>query len=165
MQKNRYKICGHLLPLALQELIESGRWRVPEDTSGLSELLRRTNDYLVGEPGLDYTFYDLKMMESESAGLRDTLADDPMMWFGQADEENSPGDIDPQQTVLIADLGFGSDQPIALDYRTGIETARVLILWLRGDRVGSFWSPRWEWNNRWIEVAPDVATFIDRIRL
>jgi hypothetical protein len=71
------------------------------------------------------------------------------MFIGAPDTTKTPGDIDPKLSVLIGDLGWGSDQPIALDYRLSMDHPRVLTL---------------EWsdfarNNRWIEIAPNIQAF------
>jgi hypothetical protein len=42
-------------------------------------------------------------------------------FLGVADDDRPPGDIDPKRSVLIGDLGPGSDQPIALDYRPSMD--------------------------------------------
>ena len=73
----------------------------------------------------------------------------------QPDPANPPGDIDPVRAVLIADLGNGWDQPIALDYRTSTPGPRVLLFcWRRNGR-----------GNRWVEIAPNIESFSDLIGL
>ena len=57
-------------------------------------------------------------------------------------------EINPDLTVLIGDFGMGSDAPIVLDYSRGTNAPTVIRL---------KWSPD---GNHWVELAPDLATFI-----
>jgi hypothetical protein len=69
--------------------------------------------------------------------------------MGIADDRNPPGDIDIRHAVLIADLGMGYDQPIALDYRTSkIEPSVITLEW-----------SRYPGQNRWVRIADNVAQF------
>jgi hypothetical protein len=104
---------------------------------------------------------------------------------------STPGDIEPSRAVLIADLGIGYDQPIALDYRASLTEPRILTLsWNRPappipwDDIGPWreghrrydrattrrireWlatSERGGWN-RWVQIARDFATFAKMIEL
>jgi hypothetical protein len=64
-----------------------------------------------------------------------------------ADPRTALHEIDPDLTLLIGDFGLGSDAPIALDYRKGIDEPRVIRL-------------RWSQDgNHWVEVAPTFAAF------
>ena len=69
------------------------------------------------------------------------------IFAGQADSRNPPGDLDPQKSVIIGDLG--PDMPIALDYRNFPEPSVVFL----GRRV----------LDRWIIVAPSVASLISKL--
>lgn len=104
------------LPPSLLILIESGRWRCPADQSGL--------DRLFPERG-EFCCYSFAGMEGETQVI---YRNPTPMWRGMPDPANPPGDIDPKLAVLIADLGIGYDQPIALDYRLSREQPRVLTL-------------------------------------
>jgi hypothetical protein len=77
------------------------------------------------------------------------------MFLGSPDPVKAPGDIDPELSVLIGDLGIGYDQPIALDYRSSMEDPAVLTF---------------EWSdtardNRWVKVAINIREFADLIGL
>ncbi len=96
--------------------------------------------------------YDLGMMLFEN---QHWLGEKSRMFLGTADAAKPPGDIDPTLSVLVGDLGNGSDQPIALDYRCSRESPRVLTL---------EWSASAD-NNRWIEIAPHIMAFVTLIGL
>jgi hypothetical protein len=170
---------GLPLPRELLALIEAGRWRCPDDQSRLDQLFPDRGEFCC---------YSFGEMESETKGVfRDCIP----MWHGQPDPSNPPGDIDPKRTVLIADLGIGYDQPIAIDYRLSLEQPRVLTLhWNRLDpplpweeiqswkegkrRYDEATSALLQWYcegrqrgcwNRWVEIAPDFETFAKLVGL
>ncbi len=76
------------------------------------------------------------------------------MFLGAPDDDHPPGDIDPKLSVLVGDLGHGSDQPIALDYRLSMDQPRVLTL----DYTRSH-------QTRWVEIAPNIRTFAELMGL
>jgi hypothetical protein len=131
------------LPQDLLELIRTGRWRMPADTSLF--------DALFPERHSTASLYSLDGIRRESTGWRKGTR---RMFLGTPDTENPPGDIDPEKSILVGDLGLGSDQPIALDYRT--DPPRVLTL---------RWSHPPDEKNRWTVVAPDILRFAHRIGL
>jgi len=168
-----------LLPRELLTLIETGRWRCPSDPSGLDRLFPERAGFFC---------YSFGAMEGETQVLY--RYSNPM-WRGIPDPTNQPGDIDPTLAVLIADLGIGYDQPIALDYRPSMQNPRVLTLrwdkpnppvpweeiepWRDGKRqfdeettslLRSWYETtrlgRW---NRWVELSPNFKTFAEQIRL
>jgi hypothetical protein len=167
------------LPPSLLALIEAGRWRCPADQSGL--------DRLFPERG-EFCCYSFGGMEGETQVI---YRNPTPMWRGIPDPANPPGDIDPKLAVLIADLGIGYDQPIALDYRLSREHPRVLTLrwdkpdppipweeiepWQSGKRhydkattarLRSWYDTTRQggWN-RWVEIAPDFEMFAELIGL
>ncbi|MDB5309346.1 MAG: hypothetical protein JWO38_3548 [Gemmataceae bacterium] len=166
-------IRGLPLPPELVALIEAGRWACPADPSGLDRLFPRRQEFCC---------YSYAGMASESGVFERHRTP---MWHGTPDPANPPGDIDPSRAVLIADLGLGYDQPIALDYRTSLTEPVVLTLswdkpappvpwkyvgqWKEGkrkyDRVTTERLREWVdtteaggWN-RWELIAPDFARF------
>lgn len=164
---------GLPLPRDLLDLIEAGRWRCPADQSGLDLWFPERSEFCC------YTF---QTMESETTVIH---RENTPMWRGKPDPDHPPGDIDPRLAVLIADLGLGYDQPIALDYRPSLTRPRVLTLrwdkpeppvpweevepWRDGKRHYDetvtkqlqdwYESTRQGGWNRWIEIAPDFRTF------
>jgi hypothetical protein len=149
-------INGLPLPRDLLDLVAAGRWRQPTDMSGI--------DALFADHGGFYP-YGFDCMRSETEGL---LPRREVMWLGAPDSYNPPGDIDMTKAVLIADIGIGWDQPVALDYRLSLQQPRVLTLrWLTCDYV----SPTGEvggYNgegNRWVVLAPDFKTFAELAKL
>jgi hypothetical protein len=69
--------------------------------------------------------------------------------FGALDE------ISPEESLVIADFGMGSDSPILLDYRFNSASPRVLRL---------RWSDQGR-NNHWVLCASDFDTFADMLGL
>jgi hypothetical protein len=111
-----YEINGLPLPLDLVRLIEAGRWNCPHDLAGVNALFPERGDF---------TLYSLATMRRENASWR---AETRRMFLGAKDPLYLPGDLDPQQSVLVGDLGIGYDQPIALDYRTAPHDPPVVTL-------------------------------------
>jgi hypothetical protein len=170
---------GLPLPRELLGLIEAGRWRCPRDQAALDRLFPERSEFCC---------YSFAGMESETGVI---YRNQNPMWRGKPDPTHPPGDIDPQFAVLIADLGLGYDQPIALDYRSSLEQPRILTLrWDQPDppipweemetwyeRVRQYdqattdrveeWlklTRQGEWN-RWVEIAPDFRAFAALIGL
>ena len=138
-------IWGLPLPAALVDWIRRGRWGNEFDQG-------QVDDLFPDNAGL--TLYTPAMMEEETRGCRNPEFQTPM-WIGRADAAAWPGDVDPLKTLLIADLGLGTDQPIVLDYRASLERPRVLTLrWSTGGV-----------ENRWVEIAPDIEAFARKIDL
>jgi hypothetical protein len=137
------RINGLPLPSDLLDLIDAGLWRMPQDT--------RRFEAVFPEHGHDAAFHSLQYMPIENKFWRSETA---RMFLGTADPDLPPGDIDPQRSVLVADLGRGFDQPIALDYRT--HPPRVLTL---------RWSQPPDDKNRWVVVAPNIRAFADIVGL
>lgn len=140
-------INGLPLPPDLLALVEAGRW-----TSSTSQA---TVDRLFpAEPGarLELKLYTLDYMPFENKYW--WYEDDPE-FLGAPDEDRAPGDIDPKRSVLVGDLGHGSDQPIALDYRLSRDEPRVLTLdWSQPER-----------GLRWVVIAPNVRVFAELLGL
>lgn len=136
-------INGLPLPSALVSLIEAGRWRAPSDQLGLNLLFPDRGDFMLYSP---------EYMPFENRHWIETTH---KYCTGEPDPANPPGDIDPAKAVLIADLGNGWDQPIALDYRTSVPEPRVLLFCWRRNGNG----------NRWVEIAPNIESFSELLKL
>ena len=122
------------LPDALIQAIASGRWQSPE----VGKLYETFPLERVVQP----EFYSIEYMRIENSGwIKQTL----VYFLGKQDLSNPPGDLDPTQSLLIADLG--PDQPIALDYRKSHE--KPSVVYLTGSKPTC-----------WIEVAPDIETLL-----
>jgi hypothetical protein len=135
------------LPRDLIALMAAGRWHVPHDPSGVNRLFPENGGLCL---------YSLRSMEFETQTCFRHDMQIPM-WQGAPDPENPPGDIQPQHTVFVGDIGIGFDQPIALDYRESRDRPRVLTL-------------QWQWSqrgnhNRWIEIASDILAFAEVVGL
>ena len=123
--KQKYIINGLKLPEKLIQLIETNKWTAPFDKSGIKEILKLPES-LKGrfDPFDDYanfTTYGFGLMTSETLAARRWEIDQDLMFHGEADETVKPGNIDSNKSILIADLGFGSDSPFVLDYRIDTE--------------------------------------------
>lgn len=138
------RILGHPLPARMDSLIATGAWESLRDSQGFHALCRRHG------AGPDPKFYDVRTMESETRalGMFERPGLGPFL-LGKVDDVRAPGDIDPGQCVLIADLGTGTDQPLALDYRC--DPPRVLILEHGAHPKGV--------EDRWRYLAQDFDTF------
>ncbi|MEW9531128.1 hypothetical protein [Microbispora sp. NPDC049125] len=127
---------GLHLPEELLETIADGRWKPPQNT----DILRR----IFGDEPDGPQFYDFATMVAQNRFFHSKSAAEL--------EEDVPGSnqglgIDPALAVLIGSLG--TDMPIALDYRTGRSTPRIIYLMPDG----------------WREVAPDFATLARQLDL
>ena len=74
-------------------------------------------------------FCDRETMRIETEGmsqLDEALLRPEGYPLGIADDNFAPGNIALDKCVLFADLGYGAEQPLALDYR--VTPPRVLIL-------------------------------------
>lgn len=142
---NSYNVFINKLPLpqGLLDLIDAGRWRLPADQSKV--------DIAFPERG-ELRLFSLSYMPFENEHW---INETNPVFRGVPDDANPPGDIDPQQSVLIGDLGLGYDQPIALDYRVSLQEPRVLTLkWSQTGRA-----------NRWVEIAPNIRAFGEMLGL
>jgi hypothetical protein len=138
-------INGLPLPRDLLALMEAGRWKAPADRSAVDRLFPESGELCLYSP---------ELMESETRALLGPRRQAPA-WLGAPDPDDPPGDIDPRLAVLVADLGLGYDQPIALDYRASRDRPGVITL-----RWGEQGQP-----NRWVFVAPGLKAFVDALGL
>lgn len=140
MKSNLTELVNGLpLPTALIDAIHSGRWVAPS-----VDKLESVFPLAIGggEPIRHPAFFNLDGMQRENDGWSDeTLGS----YLGNSDDKVQPGDIDPTQSVVIADLG--PDRLIALDYRTSEEKPRVA--YLAGNE-----------QPRWVEAAPDIESLL-----
>lgn len=140
MKSNLNELVNGLpLPSALIEAIQSGRWVTPSLLKLEAVFPLAVDD---AEPVLHPAFFDLDGIQRENDGWsEETLPS----YLGDKDDKVQPGDIDPSQSVVIADLG--PDRLIALDYRVSEENPRVV--YLTGNQ-----------RPRWVEAAPDVESLL-----
>jgi hypothetical protein len=139
MNNVEFVINGHPLPAALVEAIGSGRWQLPEDPERLVAVFAHQPDHP--------SFYDLEQMRFENAAwLEETYEG----YFGAPDPQRPPGDLHPDDSVLIGDLG--PDLPFALDYRTA-PVPRIVFLTDEDE------------NSRWVQVAASIDDLIASLEL
>lgn len=117
------KIEGHLLPKALVEAVRDGKWSTPADASILSAIF--------GDRPVSPWFMSFAEMRRENrqwvSDFQNGYADE---YLGDSAAAEDPGDIDPDLSLIIADLG--PDQLVALDYRFGRDSPKVVYLRPRG---------------------------------
>jgi hypothetical protein len=130
------------LPSALATALKSGNWQTPVDRSSWRVLFPN-------ESVRHATLYDLNLMTKENAGWR---TESNPSYLGQPDNRQSPGDIDPAKSLVIADLG--PDKIIAVDYRESLSCPSVVHLVDNPDG-----------SSRWIRIAPDIETFMRALGL
>jgi hypothetical protein len=139
------------LPKLLLDLIKANKWELPEEQSAFKTVFKHTMD----EKLIRGLLYSLKTMKSETAALFEDNPSFIEMFHGKKDENFNPGDIDPTKVVFIGDLGLGSDQPIALDYRLDESNPKVITLLWRSLPKG----------NRWITISENFEEFVEMIGL
>ena len=109
-------INGFPIPRHILELMIAGRWTDRSFPVFPHELFAAEQQV---------TLYGLNQMASENLYWPLNSETD---FRGTTNVDSQPGTIDPAKSVLIADFGQGSDQPIALDYRESIEQPSVVAL-------------------------------------
>lgn len=145
------KINNLELPPLLIDLIETGKWKLSEKQEKFKAVFQHTMSPLQ----IRGLLYPLKTMESETNVFYKDTPDLIEMFHGQKDINFDPGDVDPTQIVCIGDLGLGSDQPIALDYRNNFAQPKVITLLWRNLPAG----------NRWIIISNSFEEFVEKIGL
>lgn len=136
---NLMLVHGLRLPDALVAADEQGRWQTPKDRNAWRALF--PDDQIV-QPML----YPTSVMSGESAWLAGAGAP----YHGVTGEGQTPGDIDPSRTILIADLG--PDRLVALDYRESPDRPSVIAL-TDSEQSG------------WVRVCDDIEMFMQAIGL
>ncbi|MCZ7423684.1 MULTISPECIES: SMI1/KNR4 family protein [unclassified Micromonospora] len=132
-------IDGLPVPSVLLNAVRQGRWVAPDRSSS-------TYRDVFGDDAVVPQFLPLSRMTANRRWLDDMPEDYRGFYLGQPDRQRPPGDVDPDQSLLIGDLG--PDQPFALDYRPSLAAPSVIYLSTTAD---------------WIEVAPNIETLIERL--
>lgn len=145
------KINGLELPSLLLDLLAKGKWELPEKQEKFKNLFKHT----LAVQSINGLLYSLKTMKSETKVFQEDSPDLVLMFHGQKDSDFNPGDIDPTKIICIGDLGLGSDQPIALDYRLDESNPRVITILWRSLPEG----------NRWITISENFEEFVEMIGL
>lgn len=131
------KILGHELPALLCYFVKVGGFNKLIDRR---EFVRRGNSV-----NLKVNLYHYDGMWGKTSRF---LSEHDRAMLGHLDTDHPPGNLDPQQCVIIGDLGVG--QLLALDYRMKSMTPSVVTL-QRGDNPVT--------NNRWVEIANSFDEF------
>lgn len=137
--KNSVRINGLVLPEVLVEAVNTGIWQTPKNNSSWRSIFPKQD---IVQPML----YSLKGMEGETSWL----AKAGLPYFGCVREGFTPGNIDPTQAILIADLG--PDRLVALDYRNAETQPSVIGLTSHK-------------HSCWVLVADNIESFMQRLGL
>jgi hypothetical protein len=92
-------------------------------------------------------FLPFEQMRRNRRWLDQILDEYRPFYLGRPNPDQPPGDVDPDRSLLIGDLG--PEMPFALDYRPGLAAPTVIYLG----------------NPGWVEVAPNMATLLDRLAM
>lgn len=133
------EILGLTLPEALRTAIAQQRWIAPTD--------RELVEAVFSDEAPHPYFYDLRYIEKETRNFGN-FRNDPRGTLRLIFIGTPPHDIDPDQCLIIGDLG--PDQPFALDYRSNAASPPVRYLHSTMD---------------WIEVAADINTLLRRLNI
>ncbi|MCU0439281.1 MAG: hypothetical protein MUC49_15395 [Raineya sp.] len=101
----------------------------------------------------DIDFYDLQLAERETLAI--PRWNDHIISFPT--DIMPPVDIDYEKCLLFADFGWGSDTPLALDYRENLENPSILLyLWCHEDDI----------TNRWLKIAEweDLSAYLRQMQ-
>jgi hypothetical protein len=129
------------IPNEIISAIESGEWVLPGEESVLLDLFTE-----LPQPGSK--LYSIEWMLKETFAWWESPAEEYEYYGGGKSKVDDDFEtIDPKCSILIGDLGV--DMPLALDYQTSLDSPRVLYL------------P--SYASGWIEVTPDVYTFLLKI--
>jgi hypothetical protein len=134
-------IDGLPVPSGLLQVVQQDRWVAPERSSSIYR-------EVFGDDPVVPRFLPLSRMTANRRWLDNMPEDYRGFYLGQPGRRRPPGDVDPDRSMLIGDLG--PDQPFALDYRPSLATPSVIYLCTTAD---------------WIEVAPNIETLIQRLRI
>jgi hypothetical protein len=104
MHQDEVEVNGLSLPLGLMTALREGRWSSLDSSASLAAVF--------GSEPVRPRFFTLEEITAVNGYWKDEA--DPL-YLGQADSSRYPGDIDPKQSLIVAELG--PDQLIALDYR------------------------------------------------
>ena len=129
------------IPTEILAAIASGEWMLPREESAILEVFTEL-------PAPAGKLYSLDYMLKETIAWWEAPVDEYEFYGGGQTVGNDYLTIHPRRSVLIGDLGI--DMPLALDYQLSDDNPRVLYL------------P--SYASGWIEVAPDISTFLSKIR-
>lgn len=134
-------------PKSLLDEIESENWQNGFFDQNIRHLLTE----LKLSQNLDIFYYSRMTIESESKSFHNIMEsgnkEEIDMFVGEYSKISKEKTIAPEFTMLIADFGLGSDQPIALDYRRDLSQPEV-------------WMLVWGEKNYWTMISSTFENFI-----
>jgi hypothetical protein len=138
------------VPSEISDLITLGWWPKDRESTNKQNLQPLVQKSVIQRfAPEEYTIY---LLPPPFVRVEDCLINEKSFW---RDPRSALHEIDPGKTVIIGDFGLGSDAPIALDYRKNPDYPAVIRL---------RWSEHGK-DNHWVEIAPDVKTFIELITI
>lgn len=136
------------IPKLLLDELESKNWQNGFFDQNIRQLLTE----LGLNQDLDIFYYNRLTIEIESNSFHKMMESDDKeeidMFVGKYSKNDKNKTIAPELTMLIADFGLGSDQPIALDYRRDLSQPEV-------------WMLVWDRNNYWTKISSTFENFIN----
>ncbi len=136
------------IPKLLLDELESKNWQNGFFDQNIRQLLTE----LGLNQDLDIFYYNRLTIETESNSFHKMMESDDKeeidMFVGKYSKNDKNKTIAPELTMLIADFGLGSDQPIALDYRRDLSQPEV-------------WMLVWDRNNYWTKISSTFENFIN----
>lgn len=131
------KILGYELPGLLCSLVKNGECNVLIEKLDFEGLRNSAN--------VKVNFYHYDGMWARTSRF---LSEHDRTMLGHPDSDQPPGNLNPQQCVLIGDVGL--DQPLALDYQKSSVTPSVVTLQ---------WGDNPVTDNRWVKIANSFDEF------
>lgn len=135
-------VSGRPLPQQIQDAIDNGTWVLPAAPETIERVFTQT-------ASSGAKLYSVRCMISETEAWADESEEQLAYYGGPGADADGYLILNPKQSVLIGDLGH--DMPIALDF--GLSPDQPRVLYLPSSAPG------------WIEVAPDVPTFMEILGL
>jgi hypothetical protein len=129
----RVIIDGLPVPRTPLEVVHQGRWVAPDR---LSPTYREVFNDDAAQP----QFLPLERVKVNRRWIDAIHPAYRAFYLGRPDSLRPPGDVDPDRSLLIGDLG--PDQPFSLDYRRSYRAPAVIYL---------------STTSNWTEIASDAA--------
>ncbi len=138
----------NLFPLEVNGMPVPSLWVERLRQESLRKVSRVTLEEVFGhEDVVDPLFFDEVQIINENSDWRHEESE---AYIGKANDLSQPGDIDPERSLIIGDLG--PDRLIALDFRENLSAPSVVYL---TDHRGA----------TWIEVASSIEDFLSKLGL
>lgn len=147
-------------PPLLQRLVASGRWPGSPAADGHKHAdevvpVERIAALAPGEESLTLYWPPLETVASNIIEFEENGW--PPFW----DEHGALDELDPDRALILGDFGLGSDAPILLDYRAGLEPRVIKLEWGPAEGDG----PPFRSPTSWVTIADSFVEFVERLGL